>query len=227
MPRGIAAQRFRQNGRAGVPLLPSGQRHLWVIGRMRDHFGIDQIAQQVDLVSAQVQFSVLDRRPVGQFAAAARDKNVHLICYGVLAGGFLTDHWLGESDPGFQFENRSLVKYRLIIEEFGGWDHFQALLRCLNDIADRHGVDIAAVAARCMVEDNDAAALIVGARYARHLPRLMKIFEFSLTAGEKAQIAELQADAPGPTGDVYALERDADGVHGRIMKYDLNAEGST
>ncbi|MFT5196315.1 MAG: hypothetical protein ACI85U_003347, partial [Candidatus Promineifilaceae bacterium] len=27
----------------------------------------------------------------------------------------------------------------------------------------------------------------------------------------------------GPHGPVYALERDKDGTHGRIMKYNLNA----
>ncbi|MGI9370145.1 MAG: hypothetical protein ACR2O2_15040 [Ruegeria sp.] len=41
-----------------------------------------------------------------------------------------------------------------------------------------------------------------------------------------AQNVELQAAAPGPSGDVYALERDANGVHGNLMKYDLNAEAA-
>ncbi|MEM8917174.1 MAG: aldo/keto reductase, partial [Pseudomonadota bacterium] len=106
---------------------------------------IEAIAGQVDLVSAQIQFSLLDRRPAGAFAETARHNQVHLICYGVLAGGFLTDAWLGKPDPGFTFENRSLVKYRLMIEEFGGWDAFQAFLQSLGAIADRHDVDIAAV----------------------------------------------------------------------------------
>ena len=33
------------------------------------------------------------------------------------------------SRPGFVFENRSLIKYRLIIDEFGPWSMFQDLLR--------------------------------------------------------------------------------------------------
>ena len=35
----------------------------------------------------------------------------------------------------FQLPNRSLVKYRLIIEDFGGWSLLQKLLRVLRDIA--------------------------------------------------------------------------------------------
>ena len=188
-----------------------------------DHHHVIQIANQVDLVSAQVQYSVLDQRPARDFSTAAAAHNVHLICYGVLAGGFLTDAWLGRPDPGFDFENRSLVKYRLIIEEFGGWARFQELLQIMRSIANRHDTDIAAVAARLMLENPKTGALIVGARYARHLPRLLNMFTFSLSDEDHRQIADVQRQAPGPSGDVYALERDADGIHGRIMKYDLNA----
>lgn len=35
----------------------------------------------------------------------------------------------------FQLPNRSLVKYQLIIEDFGGWSLFQKLLQVLRDIA--------------------------------------------------------------------------------------------
>ena len=37
-----------------------------------------------------------------------------------------------------QLANRSLVKYLLIIEEFGGWELFQHLLQVLKSIADKH-----------------------------------------------------------------------------------------
>jgi len=180
------------------------------------------IAGSVDLVSAQVQFSLLDRRPAAGFAEAARKRDVHLICYGALAGGFLTDHWLGKPDPGFAFENRSLVKYRLIIEDFGGWALFQELLGALRSIADKYDADIAAVAVRSMLDDPDASAVIVGARYARHLPRLLKALGLSLDDADRAVIDGVRSRASGPTGPVYGLERDKDGRHGRIMKYNLN-----
>lgn len=44
----------------------------------------------------------------------------------MLAGGFLTDAWLGQPPPRPPaLANRSLVKYHLIIEEWGGWGKFQ------------------------------------------------------------------------------------------------------
>ncbi len=177
----------------------------------------------IDLVSAQVQYSVLDQRPAGAFTQLCQDKNVHILCYGVLAGGFLTEKWLGQPDPGHQFVNRSLVKYRLIIDEMGGWGLFQELLAVLNTIAKKHGVTLSTIAMRWALDQPQVAAVIVGARYARHLPQTLPVFNFELDEADRSAIQSVLSKAKGPTGPVYALERDKDGIHGRIMKYNLNA----
>lgn len=57
----------------------------------------------------------------------------------VLAGGFIHERWLGQEEPSFEaLENRSLVKYKMIIDDFGGWTLFQDLLIVLQRIAKRH-----------------------------------------------------------------------------------------
>jgi len=175
-----------------------------------------------DIASAQVQYSLLDRRAAGQFSDWGARRGVQIICYGVLAGGFLTDAWLGKPDPGFQFENRSLIKYRLIIEEFGPWDLFQALLRTLRAVGDRHGVALASVATRWILDQPQVAGAIIGARYARHLPQTLEAFGFALDAADYAAIDAVLAQAAGPQGPVFGLEGDRSGRHGRIMKYNLN-----
>ena len=175
-----------------------------------------------DVVSAQVQYSVLDRRPAGAFSAWGAQRDVQILAYGTLAGGFLTDSWLGQPDPGFAFENRSLVKYRLIIDEFGPWELFQTLLQTLQGIGDKHGVALASVATRWVLDQPQVAAAIVGARYARHLPKTLEVFRFQLDAEDRAKIDAVLAQASGPKGPVYGLESDRSGRHGRIMKYNLN-----
>ncbi len=70
----------------------------------------------------QVQYSLLDDRPEHGLVALCRDNNVHLLCYGSVAGGFLSDSWFGRPEPRLPLENRSLTKYKLIIDDFGGWD---------------------------------------------------------------------------------------------------------
>ncbi|WP_068408387.1 aldo/keto reductase [Labrenzia sp. OB1] len=176
----------------------------------------------IDLVSTQVQYSVLDRRAATALVPWAADHDVQLLCYGTLAGGFLTENWLGKADPGFEFENRSLIKYRLIIDEFGSWSTFQTLLGLLKEIGGRHGVSLSSVATRWVLQQPQVAAAIVGARYARHLPKTLEVFRFKLDADDLARIDALLETAPGPQGDVFGLERDRTGRHGRIMKYNLN-----
>jgi aryl-alcohol dehydrogenase-like predicted oxidoreductase len=186
----------------------------------------------VPLVSMQVQYSLLDRRPAHALVPQAGARGVQLLCYGTLAGGFFSERWLGLPEPALPGEtprpgaqvlvNRSLIKYRLVIDDFGGWQVFQQLLQALQAIGQRHGVSIATVATRWVLDQPGVAAAIVGARYADHLDQTLAVFGLTLDAQDHALLAPLLAAHPGPRGDTYALERDKSGRHGRIMKYNLN-----
>jgi len=177
----------------------------------------------VPLVSMQVQYSLLDRRPAAQLVPLARARGMQLLCYGALAGGFLTDAWLGRPEPA-ELSNRSLIKYKLVIDDFGGWAALQSLLQVLRAIAERHQVSIAAVATRWVLQREGVAAAIIGARYASHLPDTLSVFDFALDADDEVRLAPLLRAHPGPAGEPFALERDKDGRHGRIMKYNLNKD---
>ena len=183
---------------------------------------LDMLEAGVPLVSMQVQYSLLDRRPAHALAAVGARHGLQLLCYGTLAGGFFSERWLGQPDPGDSLTNRSLIKYRLVIEDFGGWSAFQNLLQALKAIGDRHGVRIATVATRWVLDQPGVAAAIVGARYADHLGDTLAVFGLQLDAQDHALLAPLLAAHPGPEGDTYTLERDKTGRHGRIMKYNLN-----
>jgi aryl-alcohol dehydrogenase-like predicted oxidoreductase len=176
----------------------------------------------VPLVSMQVQYSLLDRRPANALVPLGLENGLQLLCYGTLAGGFLTDRWLGLEEPVSGLSNRSLIKYKLIIDEFGGWAAFQELLKVLKVIADRHGVKISSVATRWVLDQPGVAAAIVGARYADRLSDTLSVFAWKLDAQDHGELASLLTKHPGPAGDTYSLERDKTGPHGSIMKYDLN-----
>ena len=176
----------------------------------------------IPLVSMQVQYSLLDARPEHGLAAAALAHDVKLLCYGTVAGGFLGDRWLGQTEPEGPLENRSLTKYKLIIDDFGGWDRFQALLAVLRQVADRYGSDIATVASAAMLDRPGVAAVIVGARDASHIAANVRIGTLALDAADHGAIDSILAGRRGPLGDTYALERDRTGPHGSIIKYNLN-----
>ncbi len=176
----------------------------------------------VPLMSMQTQYSLLDARPETGLAALCQAHDVVLLCYGTVAGGFLSDRWLGAAEPRGAVENRSLVKYKLVIDEFGGWLLFQQLLAACRAVADRHGTDIATVASRSVLDRPGVAAVIVGGRNGTHAAANAAIGSLRLTDTDRSQIDAVLARRQGPGGDTYALERDRSGRHGAIMKYNLN-----
>jgi len=176
----------------------------------------------VPIVAHQVQVSLLDARALRTLSAIARERHVPLLAYGALAGGFLSARWLGAAPPTEPLENRSLTKYRLIIDEYGGWEAFQDLLRTLARIAALHGTSISTVALRYVLDQPAVAAAIVGARHALHLDSTLAAIPLPLSGTERAVLEALVTHAPGPAGEVYALERIKGGTHAAIMRYDLN-----
>lgn len=176
----------------------------------------------VPVVSIQAQYSLLDERARNGMIDLCRSRNIIVICYGTVAGGFLSERWMGRCEPGNEVTNRSLIKYKLIIDDFGGWDLFQQLLATLNRIAIKHGCDIATVASRAVLNWDRVAAVIVGATNASHLGANRKITELHLDAADVYAIQQILQQRQGPQGDIYSLERDRAGRHGRIMKYDLH-----
>ena len=194
------------------------------------NFDVAHLREIVDagvvLLSNQLQYSPLDLRPERGMVEFCRRHGIHLLCYGTLAGGFLSDRWLGQPDPPQPYANRSLVKYRLVIEEFGGWDAFQALLRAAHAIAQRHGSDIASVCLRWVLDKPQVAQALVGARDASHLAETLAVFDLRLDEAERAELDRLAGAARGMAGDCYAAERDKDGIHARIMQMNQNTQGA-
>jgi aryl-alcohol dehydrogenase-like predicted oxidoreductase len=180
----------------------------------------------VPVISMQAQYSLLDERPKNGMIDLCRSRNIAVICYGTVAGGFLSERWVGRREAGGDLTNRSLIKYKLIIDDFGGWDLYQQLLVVLGRIAVKHRCDIATVASRAVLNWDHVAAIIVGATNASHLCANRKIAALQLDAADVASIEAVLRRRQGPAGDVYSLERDRTGRHGRIMKYDLHQKES-
>jgi aryl-alcohol dehydrogenase-like predicted oxidoreductase len=208
-------------------------RELQRAGKIRllgaTNFDVPRLREVLDagvgLVCNQVQYSLLDRRPENGMIAMCRRRGLRLLCYGALAGGFLAaEAWRGRPEPEPPLANRSLVKYRLIVDELGGWDTYQALLGALHEVAQRHGVSSGTVALRWLLDRPRVGAVIVGARDARHAEDNLRAFAIELDDADRERLDAALGTAAGPAGDIYSLERVRDGRHAAIMKYDLNAD---
>ena len=162
----------------------------------------------IDLAAAQVPFSLIDQRPRGAFAELCREHNIALLAYGTLAGGLISGRWLGAPDPGYDFENPSLARNRLVIEAFGGWGLFQEFLLTLSAIADRHGVTLASIALRAMHDYADVSSVILRSSTADDLKGHLDAFRFSPTEQDREALASVLAKRRGPSGPIFQLERE-------------------
>ena len=95
----------------------------------------------IDIVSNQVCFSLLDQRAAHGMTEFCVEHGIKLLAFGTVAGGFLTERWLGKPEPDVdKLENWSLMKYKRFIDQAGGWDVFQHLLETLERVAQKHQV---------------------------------------------------------------------------------------
>jgi aryl-alcohol dehydrogenase-like predicted oxidoreductase len=117
------------------------------------------------VTSNQVQFSLIDRRAEVEMIPYCAEQGMVVLAYGTLAGGLLTDHYLDQPEPtGDALNTASLRKYKAILDRWGSWELFQTLLGVLRTIADKHGVSIANVATRYVLDKPTVASVIIGAK---------------------------------------------------------------
>ena len=178
-----------------------------------------QLNTGASIVSMQAQYSLLDRRPERYMTGFCAKKGINLLPYGVLAGGFLTDRYLGRASPVTM--NRSLQKYRLIIDEVGGWNALQRLLELLSGIAIKHDTTIDAIAARWALDQPAVSAIILGIGSQSRARQNAALGHLQIDDEDRQSIAAHLKTQAIPPGDMYDLERDIDGPHTKIIKVNL------
>ena len=193
----LELDRLRRAGRIG---------HVGVTNFDTDHLRL-LVQHGIAVVSNQVSFSLLDRRPSGRMTELCRASGMKLLAYGVLAGGFLSDRWVGRPEPT-EIPDWSKSKYKRFIDAIGGWGVLQEILSAARRIAHKHRVSVANVAVRWVLDQEAVAAVIVGARLGEreHRADNLRAFSFAFDADDRARLgfALAQArDLPGDCGDEY------------------------
>jgi aryl-alcohol dehydrogenase-like predicted oxidoreductase/enamine deaminase RidA (YjgF/YER057c/UK114 family) len=167
------------------------------------------LATGIEVISNQVCFSLLDRRAAGSLSDVCRARGVQLVAYGTLAGGWLSNRWLGEPEPDWERGGTwSQMKYGRFVRVAGGWEALQRVLRAADAVARRHDVSIANVASRYVLEQPVVAGIIIGARPGEreHIADNLRIFSFSLTGEDREELQAALATLnpiPGDCGDEY------------------------
>lgn len=155
-------------------------------------------------VSNQVQFSIVDQRPLIAMQPFCTENNISLFAYGALCGGLLTDRYLGAQEPSTRsLTTASLRKYKQMIDVWGGWRLFQSLLVSLRNIADKYQVSIANVAVRFVLQQGAVAGVIAGTRLglSENIADNLRVFSFVLSDADLEAIASIT----GQANDLFAL----------------------
>ena len=183
-------------------------RHLGLTNVDTAHLHV-VVASGIDVVSNQVSFSLLDQRAAGGLAPFCVERRVQLLAYGTLAGGWLTERWLAAPEPDWErLSTWSLMKYGRFLRIAGGWSALQRVLQAAAAVAARHGVSIANVASRFILDQPGVAGVIIGARLGEreHIDDTLRLFSLALTDADRAEIRAALAmlqPIPGDCGDEY------------------------
>ena len=165
-------------------------KHLALTNFDTEHLKII-LSTGIKIVSNQVQFSLIDRRPLVKMAQFCQEHNIYLLAYGTLAGGLLGAKYLGHPEPNpMSLNTASLRKYKNMINAWGNWQLFQELLTVLKAIADSYHVTIPNVAVRYVLEQKAVAGAIIGVRLgvAEHIAENARIFDFQLSPQDYQKI---------------------------------------
>jgi aryl-alcohol dehydrogenase-like predicted oxidoreductase len=172
-------------------------RHLALTNFDTDHLRI-VVEHGIRIVSNQVQYSLIDRRPERSMVPYCAQERIWLLAYGTLCGGLLSDRFAGRREPGrTDLNTASLRKYKQMIDAWSGWDLFQELLSVLARIAAKHEVTIANVAVRYVLDQPRVAGAIIGARLgvAQHMVETTRVFGFQLDPVDLDDIHAVTAQA--------------------------------
>jgi aryl-alcohol dehydrogenase-like predicted oxidoreductase len=186
-------------------------RHLALTNFDTEHLAV-VLDRRIRIVSNQVQFSLIDRRPEVRMVPLCVERGVHLLPYGTLCGGLLSERYLGQPEPrGSALDTVSLQKYKRMIDAWGGWPLFQELLAVLKNVGARHHVGIATVAIRWVLDRPAVGGAILGRRLGLtdHRNDNVGVFGVKLDGEDLARIDEVHArsrdlmDLIGDCGDEY------------------------
>lgn len=168
-------------------------KHLGLTNFDTEHMKIIHKAG-IEIVSNQVQFSIIDRRPEVQMIQFSQQHNIKLLTYGTICGGLLSEKYLNKPEPqAADLNTVSLKKYKNMIDKWGGWQLFQDLLIILKNIAEKYNVTIANVAVRYILDKPTVGGVIVGARLglSEHLQDNAKVFQFNLDNDDNDKINDI------------------------------------
>ena len=134
----------------------------------------------------------------------------------------MNETWLGKEEPALaELTNRSLAKYKLLIDGACEWEEFQQRLAFLSTLAAKYHSDIASVSVAALLQREKIDAAIVGLSPQNYDAQNRMLTQLPLI--DLHDLQEMDRWSCHLQGDAYDEERNKDSIHAKIMKYNLNS----
>ncbi|MDD5633709.1 MAG: aldo/keto reductase, partial [Candidatus Omnitrophica bacterium] len=121
---------------------------------------LEDACQQANIVSNQVQYSILERKIEKELVPFCKEKNISILSYGALGGGILTGKY--SERPNFAKGDVRSFFYKYYKEPF--WSRTKEVVELLKHIADKHKAPVAQAAVNWVTDHPEVASCLAGCR---------------------------------------------------------------
>lgn len=169
---------------------------------------LERALQYAPIQTHQVQYSLIDRRVEHSMQNLCLKHGIDLLTYGSLAGGFLSNKFLGVKAPQTDSDHARSFYYSSMIRAHGGWSPVLELLKTLDEIAQKNQKTIAQVALNWVKQQQGVKSIISGLTLDRlQIQQNVEALTWKLDSAEVQRLSARSSELFQQTGDVYSYER--------------------
>lgn len=169
---------------------------------------LQRALQCAPITTHQVQYSLIDRRVENGVQSFCLENHIALLPYGPLAGGFLSNKFLGMKAPPPEGSHARGFYYSSMIMAHGGWFPVQEMLFTLSQVAKKYQVAIAQVALNWAKNQPGVAAVISGFTQNRQqIQQNIEALKLEIDPADLQLLSERSAELFKQPGDIYSYER--------------------
>jgi aryl-alcohol dehydrogenase-like predicted oxidoreductase len=149
--------------------------------------------ERAEVITNQVQYSLLDRRIEDELVPVLNKKNISILPYGVLGGGILTGKY--RTPPEIKPGEVKDFFYKFYKEP--EWSKAMKLVSLMDEIAEKHDASDSHVAINWMLSHKEVASCIVGCRTPQQLDENLKALDWELSKGDAAKLSDISLKIGG------------------------------
>ncbi len=169
---------------------------------------VEKALRYASIQTHQIQYSLIDRRVEATMQQLCLTHDIGLLCYGPLAGGYLSGRFRGQLRPQREVFHARGFYYSRTIQQHGGWSVTLKLLETVAEIAEKYHRTLAQVALNWVRHQPGVQAVISGLTLDRHqIQANVEALDLRLEPEDLQALSERSAALFHQPGDIYSYER--------------------